>query len=105
VGLGIASRKRSPIVPDVPTFAEAGVKDLELGGWVGVSGPPALPAHVTQWWTKNLTQAFSNKALVDQIMATGVEPEPATGETFQKLVRDQYEAWGKHIRAAGIELQ
>jgi len=105
LALGIASRKRSPIVPGVPTFAEVGVKDLELGGWVGVSGPPGLPAHVTQWWTKSLTQVFSNKAVVDKILAAGLEPEPATGEAFQKLVRDQYEAWGKHIRAAGIELQ
>jgi tripartite-type tricarboxylate transporter receptor subunit TctC len=105
LALGIASHKRSPIIPNVPTFAEAGVNDLELAGWVGVAGPVGLPAGVIDWWTKALTQAFSSKALNDQILATGLEPEPATGEAMQKLVRDQYAAWGKHIRAAKIELQ
>ena len=105
LAVGIAARNRSPIVPNVPTFAEAGVKDLELSGWVGVAGPIGLPAGIVGWWSRALTQAFSNKALVDQILATGLEPEPATGEAMQKLVRDQYDAWGKHIRAARIELQ
>jgi tripartite-type tricarboxylate transporter receptor subunit TctC len=105
IGIGVASNKRSPIVPNVPTFAEAGVKDFELSGWVGVSGPAGLPAPIVDWWSKALTQAFSNKALRDQILATGVEPEAATGAAFHKLVQDQYNAWGKHIRAAKIELQ
>ena len=105
LALGIAAKQRSRIVPNVPTFAEAGVKDLELSGWVGVAGPLGLPPAVVDWWTKALTQAFSSKALNDQILATGLEPEPATGEAMQKLVRDQYDAWGKHIRAAKIELQ
>jgi tripartite-type tricarboxylate transporter receptor subunit TctC len=103
--IGIAASRRSPILPDVPTFAESGVNGLELAGWVGVSGPVGLPEYVIDWWTKALTQAFSNKELRERILAAGLEPEPATGEAMQKLVRDQYEAWGKHIRAAGIELQ
>ncbi len=105
IGVGIASNRRSPIVPNVPTFAEAGVKDLELSGWVGVAGPAGLPSGVVDWWSKALTQAFANKALIEQIYGTGLEPEPATGEAMQKLVREQYDAWGKHIRAAKIELQ
>lgn len=105
LGVGIASNRRSPILPNVPTFAEAGVKDLELSGWVGVAAPPGLPAGVVDWWSKALLQAFSNKALVDQIHGTGLEPLPITGDAMQKLVREQYDAWGKHIRAAKIELQ
>lgn len=105
IGVGIASNRRSPILPNVPTFAEAGVKDLELSGWVGVAGPAGLPANVVDWWSKALTQAFTSKALVEQIHGTGLEPLPATGEAMQKLVREQYDAWGKHIRAAKIELQ
>lgn len=105
VGIGVASNKRSPIVPNVPTFAEAGVRDFELSGWVGVSGPAGLPPAVIDWWTRALTQAFSSKALNDQILATGVEPESSTGAAFHKLVQDQYGAWGKHIRAAKIEPQ
>jgi len=105
LALGVASNKRSAIVPAVPTFTEQGIKDFELSGWVGVSGPAGLPPAVVDWWTKALTQAFSNKALNDQILATGVEPEPATGAAFHKLVVDQYATWGKHIRAAKIEPQ
>jgi tripartite-type tricarboxylate transporter receptor subunit TctC len=105
VALGIASDRRSPILPDVPTFAEAGIRDLLLSGWVGVSGPPGLPKDVVDWWSKALTQAFANKTLVDQILAAGIEPEPATGDAMQKLVRDQYDTWGRHIRAAKIEPQ
>ena len=105
LGVGIASNRRSHILPNVPTFAEAGVKDLELSGWVGIAGPAGLPANVVDWWSKALTQAFTSKALVEQIHGTGLEPLPATGEAMQKLVREQYDAWGKHIRAAKIELE
>jgi tripartite-type tricarboxylate transporter receptor subunit TctC len=104
-GIGIASNRRSPILPDVPTFAEAGVKDLFLSGWVGVSGPVGLKSPVIDWWSKALTQAFANKALVQQIYNTGLEPLTVSGAAMQTLVREQYEAWGKHIRAAKIELQ
>jgi tripartite-type tricarboxylate transporter receptor subunit TctC len=103
--LGIASNKRSQVLPSVPTFAELGLKDFEISGWAGVSAPAGVPAAVTAWWTKALQQAFSNSALVEQVLSTGLEPEPATGEAFRKLVRDQYEVWGRHIRAAGIEPQ
>lgn len=105
IPLGIASGRRSQVLPNVPTFAELGLKDFEISGWAGVSAPVGVPAAVTVWWTKALQEAFSSKALVEQVLSTGIEPEFATGEAFRKLVKDQYEVWGKHIRAAGIEPQ
>jgi tripartite-type tricarboxylate transporter receptor subunit TctC len=60
---------------------------------------------VIEWWSKALAQAFANKVLVQQIHGTGLEPLNVTGAAMQVLVRDQHEAWGKHIRAAKIELQ
>lgn len=103
VALGVASKQRSSIFPNVPTLAEAGVRDLELFGWVGVAGPAGLPADVVAWWAKHLSAALAKPEIQEQFRNIGVEPNPMTGAPFQAFVREQYDVWGRHIRAAGIQ--
>ncbi|MBI3372068.1 MAG: tripartite tricarboxylate transporter substrate binding protein [Betaproteobacteria bacterium] len=103
--LGVSSSKRSSILPAVPTFAELGLKDVELSGWFGMSGPAGLSPETTEWWARNISAALARKEIIEQFRAMGVEPDPQTGKAFQQFVREQYDVWGKHIRAAGIEAQ
>ena len=105
VALGISSAKRSTIVPNVPTLAEVGIKDVELSGWVGFAGPAGMPPGVTAWWAKQVTEALAQKEVADRMRGIGLEPVTSglSGESFQQFARQQYEVWGRHIQAAGIK--
>jgi tripartite-type tricarboxylate transporter receptor subunit TctC len=103
VALGIAAPKRSALLPSVPTFTELGFKDVELQGWVGVAGPAGMRRDAVEWWSRQLGQALARKELVERLQAVGFEPEALSGEPFNAMVRAQFETWGAHIRAAGIE--
>lgn len=102
-GLGIAAKQRSAIFPNVPTFAEAGLADVELAGWVGMAGPAGLPADIVAWWSKNIGAALAKKEITDHFRNIGVEPDSQPVAAFNRFVGEQYEVWGRHIRAAGIE--
>lgn len=105
LALGIASDKRSTIMPTVPTLAELGIKDVELSGWVGIAGPAGMFPEVVTWWTNQVTQALAQKEVVDRLHGMGLEPVTSglSGEAFAQYVRQQYDVWGRHIRAAGIK--
>lgn len=103
IALAIASPRRSGILPGVPTFAELGIKDVELQGWVGVSGPAGMRREAVLWWNTQVNQAFGRKELVDRLTAIAYEGEALTVEQFNAFVRTQYDVWGSRIRAAGIE--
>ena len=103
--LAIASHRRSTILPNVPTLTEVGVKDVELSGWVGVSGPAKMPAEIVAWWEKHLTAALADGKVIERMRGMAVEPELMTGEAFRRFVVQQYGVWGKRIREAGMEPQ
>ena len=103
VALAIAAPKRSSILPNVPTFTELGVKDVELQGWVGVSGPAGMRREVVAWWNTQVNQALGRKELIDRLNGIAFEAEALTLELFNAFVRAQYDVWGSRIRAAGIE--
>jgi tripartite-type tricarboxylate transporter receptor subunit TctC len=103
IALAIASPKRSSLLPAVPTFTELGIKDVELQGWVGVSGPANLKKDVVGWWNTQITRAAQSKELIERLHAVAFEPEALSVEQFNAFVKSQYDVWGARIRAAGIE--
>lgn len=103
VPLGVASARRSSLLPDVPTFTEQGFRDVELVGWVGISGPAGLPKEVVDWWTAEMNRALSRREFLDRLLGIAVEGETNTVEQFNRYVREQYETWGRRIRDAGIQ--
>lgn len=102
--LAVTGDKRSSLFPDVPTLTERGIK-AELIGWVGFAGPAGLPEEVRSWWVKNLTVSLNTPAIQEQLKIRGVEPFQLSGPALEKFVADQYQAWGRHIREAGIKLE
>jgi tripartite-type tricarboxylate transporter receptor subunit TctC len=101
IALGVTSDKRSGLFPDVPTLPERGVR-VEMIGWVGFSGPAGLPEEVRSWWARQVGLALATPSVQEKTRAMGVEPLFVAGTAFQKLVADQYQTWGRHIREAGI---
>jgi len=101
--IAVAAAKRSTLLPDVATLTELGIRDVELSGWTGISGPAGMAKEAVQWWSAQLNRALSNKAFLERQLGIAVEGEPNTVEEFNRYVVQQFEVWGRKIREAGIE--
>ena len=100
--LAVTSPQRSQAFPNVPTMNEAGLKGFDSTAWYGILGPAGLPKEAVAKWTQALARAGADKAVMDQISATGCDAgilPPA--ETAKKIVAD-YDKWGRVVREANI---
>ena len=100
--LAVAGAQRSPALPDVPTLAEAGLKDYAVEPWFGVYGPAGLPAAVAQRLSKALEDALAEPAVKDKLLAAGFTPRSLTAAEFDALTKREYERLGKVARSANM---
>jgi tripartite-type tricarboxylate transporter receptor subunit TctC len=100
--LAVTSPQRSQAFPNVPTMDEAGLKGFDSTAWYGILGPAGLPRDVVAKWTQALAKAGGNKAVMEQITATGCDAEilPPV-QTVRKITAD-YAKWGRVVRDANI---
>ncbi|MDM0041234.1 tripartite tricarboxylate transporter substrate binding protein [Variovorax sp. J22G21] len=101
--LAVTSGQRSPLVPNVPTFAELGYKQLAVNSWVGLSAPKGTPAPVVQKLNAALQSAMKDPALLKQLDAEGLIPLVSTPEQYTQLVRSDTERWGQLVRSLNIK--
>jgi len=101
--VALVAAKRSSILPDVPTGKELGLADLNLVGWIGVSGPAHLPQNVVAWWAKQLKLAMADPDIDKRLLAIGMEPDVLAGPALHGFVMSQYKSWGAEIKHAGIK--
>ncbi len=101
--LGVTTPQRSSQLPDVPTFAEAGVPGYEVSGWYGLCTQAGVPqpivAKINADGNKLLTQPTLQKRLQDQ----GIELTPTTPEKFLEYVKIETDKWTKVIERAGLQ--
>ncbi|MCD0503548.1 Bug family tripartite tricarboxylate transporter substrate binding protein [Bordetella petrii] len=100
--LAIAAPKRSPVLPDVPTFDELGVPNVYANNWYGVFAPKGTPADTVASLNQVLGKVLASAELKEYADATGVELSPTTPGKFGEIVRDDAKKWGDLIRAEGI---
>jgi tripartite-type tricarboxylate transporter receptor subunit TctC len=103
--LGVTTATRSPVLPDVPTIAEAGLPGFDTGVWWGLLGPAGLPADVKMKLTRDCIDAVHTPTVSARLLALGATPIGGTGEEFAALIRSDYEKWGPIIKAAGIRAE
>ncbi|MDR6861588.1 tripartite tricarboxylate transporter substrate binding protein [Variovorax guangxiensis] len=98
----VTSAKRVPAFPDVPTAAEAGLKDFEVLSFVGLYGPPNLPADIVKKANAALNTALKDPAITKGIFDRGDEPGGGTPEQLGALTRTQFKTWGDVVKANNI---
>jgi tripartite-type tricarboxylate transporter receptor subunit TctC len=101
--LAVSGAKRSPSLPQVPTFAEAGVPNMELSNWFGFFAPPGTPADMVQRVNRELNAIVRAGDVVERMASFGAEPGGGTPEQFAKLFRDEHESWKALIQRANIK--
>ncbi len=101
--LAISSAKRSPILPELPTIAEAGVPGYEYGSWNGVLAPVGTPRAIINRIHGIVVKVAEMQDVKDQFAVQGLAPAAsASPEAFAGLIRNDYAAIGKVVKAAGI---
>jgi tripartite-type tricarboxylate transporter receptor subunit TctC len=101
--LGVTTAKRSPVLPDVPTIAEAALPGYDTGVWWGFLAPAGLPADVKAKLAKDCAEAALVPAVRDRLTKLGATPIGGSAEEFAKLIASEHEKWGPIIKAAGIK--
>jgi tripartite-type tricarboxylate transporter receptor subunit TctC len=103
--LGVTTAARSPVLPDIPTIAEAGLPGYDTGVWWGFLGPAGLPAAVQAKLAKDCAAAAQAPEVRVKLLQLGAVPVGSSSEAFAKLIRDDYDKWGPIIKAAGIKFE
>ena len=103
--VAVASPKRLPQLPDVPTFDEAGLKGFEASSWFGVVAPAGTPRETVRKLNAEIGRALRDAELQGRFDNLGARLAPNTSEEFAAFIRAEREKWAKIIRDANIALQ
>ena len=103
--LAVTSAKRSSAVPEVPTFAEAGLPGFVAENWWGAFVPAATPKTIVDKLHADLTKAMVSTDIKQKFEEMGVEALSGTPEALRDFVRSESDKWGKLVREAGIRAE
>ena len=101
--LAIGSPKRIPLLPDVPTFAEAGVPGYGPYVWWGLFAPAKTPKETVSKLGAEALKALEDAGVREKLSALGAVVDPLGPEAFAKFFNDEIEKWGKVVKASGIQ--
>ncbi len=102
--LAVASERRAPGFPDIPTSAEGGVPTYQVATWYGLWAPRNTPKEVIDRMTAELQKAYATQEIKDAWTALGAEVPTLTGKAFGDFVTAQTRHWGEVVKAAGVKL-
>ena len=102
-GLAISTAQRSPLAPELPTMAEAGVPGYDLAAWFAAFLPAKTPQPVVAKLREALVAAVNDKGTQEKLTAAGIEPETSTPEELKAFVRSEIKKWADIVKAAGIQ--
>jgi len=103
MGLAVGAR-RSPLLPDVPTLAEAGVPNAESSIWFGLFAPAKTPKAVVQRLNQEIAKSMTAPDAKERVATMGAEPYTMSVEEFEAVLRREYTDNDKLIKAAGIKM-
>jgi len=103
--LGVSTKKRSYLLPEVPTIAEAGVAGFDYPIWYGVWVPAGTPAGVVNKLAKDIARVLAAPDLRDWLARHGADPMSMTQPEFARFVLSESESAARIIEAAGIKPQ
>jgi tripartite-type tricarboxylate transporter receptor subunit TctC len=100
--LAVTTPKRLPALPDLPTFAQAGVKDMVVMNWYGLLAPVRTPKAVIERIAKETAGALQSPEMTKRLAAEGSEGVSSSPSEFAAYIRAEKERWSRVIKQAGI---
>jgi len=103
--LAVASAKRQPLLPDVPTMQESGVPDFEVNSWYGVCAPAGTSAALLDKVNADVHAVMRIPEVEKRLTELGMPPAPTTRDEFDKFMRGEIARWAQVIKDANIPKQ
>jgi tripartite-type tricarboxylate transporter receptor subunit TctC len=104
-GLAVTSAKRSPFTPELPTFAEEGLKGFEAVNWWGILFPTGVQRPIIDKVAADFAKVLAMQEVKDKLAVFGVETISSTPEQFGKFMEAERAKWGKLIKEANIRIE
>ena len=101
--LAVTSAERTGALAEVPTMIEAGVSGYTAGSWYGVLAPAGTPAAIVARVNAELARILATPEIRVQFEKQGLSTVGGPAAAFSKVMRDDYDKWGRLIRAGGIK--
>ncbi len=102
--LAVASTQRSPAFPDVPTLAQAGVPNHEVGFWMGIMVPAGTPKDLVDIQQHEIARIMSLPDMKERLATLGLDPIANTPEEFANHINTQFAEWSKVVRDAHLKI-
>jgi tripartite-type tricarboxylate transporter receptor subunit TctC len=101
--LAQSTQTRSPSLPDIPTYQEAGVKELALDQWLGALVPAGTPPAIVARLNAEMNKALAEPAIRDSFLQSAQEPVGGSPDDFARLLRDDFVKYERLVRDLGIK--
>ena len=101
--IAVTGAKRSTLLPDTPTVAEAGLPGFDVTSWYGMFGPAALPREIVGKVNADIVAALTAPDVKERLASSGADPAPTSPEELGKLVREEMAKWAKVVADSGAK--
>jgi len=102
--LAVTTRERSVFVPDVPTFKEAGIADIEATAWIGIVAPARTPQPIVDRLNREIVAILKDPGVAEKLRAVYMDPVGDSPQAFAAFMQDELRRWSPVIRRAGVTI-
>jgi tripartite-type tricarboxylate transporter receptor subunit TctC len=103
--LGVAATERAGQIPDVPTFAEQGVKDQEADTVTGIVAPAGTPKEIVDLLSREIAKSVARPEIKERLAVLGFKGVASTPEEFAARIKVEIEKWGKVVHDANLRIE
>ena len=102
--LAVTTAQRSPLVPELPTMAEAGLPGFDISTWYGLFAPAGTPTAIVAKWNADVTRILNSPDVRARLVADGAEPSPNTPEQFAQMIARELSKYARIVKASGAKV-
>ena len=102
--LAVSSAKRDPALPDLPTLAESGLPNYEVGSWYGLLAPAGTPPAIVETLSKSVAEIVSRPAIKQKLIEQGATPIGSTPIEFSAHIDRELKKWAPVVKASGAQI-
>jgi len=103
--LAMAGPRRAPLLPEVPTIAEAALPGFALDNWSGLLAPAGTPRSIVERLNAEIVKLLRDPQVAERLTSQGIEVTPSTPEEFDELLRSHLSRWASVAKSANIRLE
>jgi len=103
--IGVAAAERAEQIPDVPTFAEQGVKGQEADTLTGIVAPAGTPKEIVELLSREIAKSVAQPDVRERLATLGFKPVASTPDEFTARIKLEMDKWGKVVRDANLRIE